>query len=192
MSELVDVVPALKVVNNIELVYQSLSDDLELIQDPFIAESGDERTVKQQKGGSRGHSHAARRQRTESGSYARHAAVNDSTRPKHWRFGSRAAPTSSKGSGRRQEGCKWIDHEEAQVSQVDRRYGRLQSSSSSNSMDSERLARTDDHKGFNDVGTRDRGACGSLVIHERSRDKISSRPAGFAYLVSTPQRKPRD
>ncbi|EST08769.1 Zinc finger, RING/FYVE/PHD-type [Kalmanozyma brasiliensis GHG001] len=49
VADLVDVVPPLKVVNNIELVYQSLSDDLELIQDPYIAESGDERTVKQQK-----------------------------------------------------------------------------------------------------------------------------------------------
>lgn len=49
LDELVDGVPPLKVVHNIELVYQSLSDDLELIQDPFIAESGDERTIKQQK-----------------------------------------------------------------------------------------------------------------------------------------------
>ncbi|SPO30741.1 probable JmjC domain-containing histone demethylation protein 1 [Ustilago trichophora] len=49
IADLVDVVPPNKVLNNIELVHQTLSDDLELIRDPFIAESGDERTVKQQK-----------------------------------------------------------------------------------------------------------------------------------------------
>lgn len=49
VADLLDVVPPIKVLNNIELVHQSLSDDLELIQDPFIADNGDERTVKQQK-----------------------------------------------------------------------------------------------------------------------------------------------
>ncbi|TKY88850.1 hypothetical protein EX895_002091 [Sporisorium graminicola] len=48
-EDLVDVVPPAKVLNNIELVHQSLSDDLELIQDPFIANNGDERMAKQQK-----------------------------------------------------------------------------------------------------------------------------------------------
>lgn len=49
VGSLTEVVPPLKVLNNIELVLQSLSDDLELIQDPYVAESGDERKVKQQK-----------------------------------------------------------------------------------------------------------------------------------------------
>ncbi|SPO31006.1 probable JmjC domain-containing histone demethylation protein 1 [Ustilago trichophora] len=49
IADLVDVVPPNKVLSNIELVHQTLSDDLELIRDPFIAESGDERTVRQQK-----------------------------------------------------------------------------------------------------------------------------------------------
>lgn len=49
VGDLVDVVPPIKVLNNIELVHQSLADDLELIQDPFIADNGDERMVKQQK-----------------------------------------------------------------------------------------------------------------------------------------------
>lgn len=46
---LIGIVPPAKVLNNVELVHQSLVDDLELIQDPFIAENGDERTAKQQK-----------------------------------------------------------------------------------------------------------------------------------------------
>ncbi|GAC94896.1 hypothetical protein PHSY_002469 [Pseudozyma hubeiensis SY62] len=46
---LIGIVPPAKVLTNVELVHQSLVDDLELIQDPFIAENGDERTVKQQK-----------------------------------------------------------------------------------------------------------------------------------------------
>ena len=49
VGDLVDVVPPAKVLKNIELVHQSLSDDLELIQDPYIAETGDERSVKQQR-----------------------------------------------------------------------------------------------------------------------------------------------
>ncbi|KAJ1017748.1 hypothetical protein NDA16_005067 [Ustilago loliicola] len=48
-DDLIDIVPPVKVLKNIELVHQTLCDDLELIQDPFIAENGDERTVKQQR-----------------------------------------------------------------------------------------------------------------------------------------------
>ncbi|KAI3483147.1 hypothetical protein L1887_53927 [Cichorium endivia] len=49
VEALVDVVPPKKVLEGIELVCQSLADDLELMQDEFILESGDERAVKQQK-----------------------------------------------------------------------------------------------------------------------------------------------
>ncbi|CBQ68946.1 conserved hypothetical protein [Sporisorium reilianum SRZ2] len=49
VGDLVDVVPPAKVLSNLELVHQCLSDDLELIQDPYIADNADERTVKQQK-----------------------------------------------------------------------------------------------------------------------------------------------
>lgn len=49
IEDLVDVVPPAKVLENIRLVHQTLSDDLELLQDPFIAETGDEKTIKQQK-----------------------------------------------------------------------------------------------------------------------------------------------
>ena len=49
VGELVDVVPPQKVLDNVERIVETLSDDLELIQDPFIADSGDDKTVKQQK-----------------------------------------------------------------------------------------------------------------------------------------------
>ncbi|GAC77574.1 leucine rich repeat proteins [Moesziomyces antarcticus T-34] len=49
VEALVDVLPPKKVLEGIELVCQSLADDLELMQDEFILESGDERAVKQQK-----------------------------------------------------------------------------------------------------------------------------------------------
>ncbi|SOV09990.1 JmjC domain-containing histone demethylation protein 1 [Ustilago sp. UG-2017a] len=48
-NDLIDVVPPIKVLKNIELVHQTLCDDLELIQDAMVAETGDERTLKQQK-----------------------------------------------------------------------------------------------------------------------------------------------
>lgn len=48
-GEIINVVPPAKVLKNIELIHQTLCDDLELIQDPFIADNGDESTVKQQK-----------------------------------------------------------------------------------------------------------------------------------------------
>ncbi|SNX87116.1 probable JmjC domain-containing histone demethylation protein 1 [Melanopsichium pennsylvanicum] len=49
MAEYVDVVPPKKVLSNMELICQTLNDDLELIQDEFVAKGGDERSVKQQK-----------------------------------------------------------------------------------------------------------------------------------------------
>lgn len=49
VDDFVDVVPPKKVLENIETICQTLADDLELIQDPYIAEGGDERLVKQQK-----------------------------------------------------------------------------------------------------------------------------------------------
>lgn len=49
VEALVGVVPPRKVLEGIELVCQSLADDLELMQDEFISQSGDERAVKQQK-----------------------------------------------------------------------------------------------------------------------------------------------